>query len=227
MAFYSLLIAIEDINTGGIYKTSIQNTRYIELIMVASSKVSSKVSYSTSTTDEESIDEQYSTLLQDLFSFRKQDPNLFHTLMESLHHQGVHEQQRRCDLDTFDNDNHDYDKDDDVIERLRIINDKREDMNSSTNAADKTKANSSKKSSKKMQAKTMIEGEVPRLFKSESANIYYNAMKAKNNVPNKPANTVNMIKSSKKKISWAEKKTNMSKLELLNLQLALESIKVE
>ena len=205
----------------GVYKTPILLHKiYIELIMVASSKVSSKVSYSTSTTDEESIDEQYSTLLQDLFSFRKQDPNLFHTLMESLHHQGVHEQQRRCDLDTFDNDNHDYDKDDDVIERSRNINDEREDMNSTTtNAADNTKANSSKKLSQKMQAKSMIEGEVPRLFKSESANIYYNAMKAKNNTPN--------MTSSKKKISWAEKKTNMSKLELLNLQLALESIKVE
>ena len=191
-------------------------------MVVSSTKVSSKVSYSTSSTVaiEESIDEQYSTLLQDLFSFRKQDPNLFHTLMESLHHQGVHEQQRRCDLDTFDNDNHDYDKDDDVIERSRNINDEREDMNSTTtNAADNTKANSSKKLSQKMQAKSMIEGEVPRLFKSESANIYYNAMKAKNNTPN--------MTSSKKKISWAEKKTNMSKLELLNLQLALESIKVE
>ena len=191
-------------------------------MVVSSTKVSSKVSYSTSSTVaiEESIDEQYSTLLQDLFSFRKQDPDLFHTLMESLHHQGVHEQQRRCDLDTFDNDNHDYDKDDDVIERSRNINDEREDMNSTTtNAADNTKANSSKKLSQKMQAKSMIEGEVPRLFKSESANIYYNAMKAKNNTPN--------MTSSKKKISWAEKKTNMSKLELLNLQLALESIKVE
>ena len=55
-------------------------------------------------------------------------------------------------------------------------------------------------------------------------------MKAKNNVPNKPANTtINMIKSNNKKnVSWAEKKkTNMSKLELLNLQLALESIQVE
>ena len=41
---------------------------------------------STTNTAEESIDEQYSTLLQDLFSFRKQDPNLFQTLMDSLHH---------------------------------------------------------------------------------------------------------------------------------------------
>ena len=198
--------------------------------MVASSKVSSKVSYSTSTTNtaEESIDEQYSTLLHELFSFRKQDPDLFQTLMDSLHHHQGYDgkQQRRCDLETVVDDDND---DDDVIERLRIIIDEREDMDSTTtNAADNTKSNSSnKKLSKKMQAKSMIEG-VPRLFDSETANIYYDAMKAKKNVPNKPANTISMIKSSKKKISWAEKKkTNMSKLELLNLQLALESIKVE
>jgi len=181
--------------------------------MVASTKVSSKVSYST--TVDESIDEQHSTLLQDLFNFRKQDPNLFQTLMDSLHHhQGSDDKQRRCDLDTFDND------DDDVIERSRNINDKREDMDSTT--TDATDNTNSKKS------KSMIEGVPTRLFKSESANIYYNAMKAKNNVPNKPTNTANMDKSSKKNVSWAEKKkTNLSKLELLNLQLALESIKVE
>ena len=134
--------------------------------MVASSKVSSKVSYSTSSTTntaEESIDEQYSTLLQDLFSFRKQDPNLFQTLMDSLHHhQGSDDKQRRCDLDTFDND------DDDVIERLRNINDKREDMDGSTKVSSNLfrsetaniynaamKSNSKKKSSKKIQSNTM------------------------------------------------------------------------
>jgi len=187
-----------------------------------SSKVSNLVA-STATADER-LDEQYSILLQELFSFRKQDPNLFQTLMESFR-QGHDDKQRRCDLDTTVNDDND---DDDVIERLRNINDEREDISTTDNDTDNTKANSSKKLSKKMQSKNMIEGEVPRLFKSESANIYYNAMKAKNNVPNKPANTANMVKSSKKKISWVEKKkTNMSKLELLNLQLALESIKVE
>ena len=63
------------------------------------------------------------------------------------------------------------------------------------------------------------EGAPPRLFKSESANLYYNAMRAKNNTQN--------ITNSKKKVSWAEKKATMSKFELLNLQLVLESIKVE
>ena len=201
--------------------------------MVASSKVSSKVSLASTnnaTAEDKQLDEQYSTLLHELFNFRKQDPDLFHTLIGSLHHQGVHEQQRRCDdLDTTIDDNND---DDDDIERQRNINDEREDMDSTTtNAGDNTrvmKTNSmlhlnsnKKKSNKKMER-------VPRLFDSETANIYYNAMKAKNNVPNKPTNTANMDKSSKKNVSWAEKKkTNLSKLELLNLQLALESIKVE
>lgn len=121
-------------------------------MVASSSKVSSKVSYSTSTTNtaEAELDEQYSTLLHDLFSFRKQDPNLFQTLMDSLHHhQG---EQRRCDLDTLDNND---DDDDDVITRQRNINDKREDIDSITNVTNSTRLMKTN-SSKKMQAKSMM-----------------------------------------------------------------------